>query len=509
MTHIPHGAHLIAGERVKGTTVFASAPATGPSHAFSEGTPDHVAQAAEAAEAAFESYRATSRETRAAFLEQIAQEIDVRGNAITTIGAQETGLPEARLTGERGRTTGQLRLFADHIRKGDYLDRRYDPALPDRQPLPRPDLRMIQRPIGPVAVFGASNFPLAFSVGGGDTAAALAAGCPVVAKGHPAHPGTGELVGDAITAAAAAFGLHPGAFSLVQGGAHDMGAALVTHPLIRAVGFTGSLRAGRALFELCAARPEPIPFFGELGSVNPMFILTNALAARGDAIAKGWAGSLTMGVGQFCTNPGLAIIIDGPEADAFATAAIAALQEIGAQVMLADGIAKSFRAGRDLVAGSVGVATLLAGASDGRKAAPCLYEVSADTWLANHDLGEEVFGPLGLIVRASDAAQVEAIARSLKGQLTCTLHLDDDDTAQAQGLMPVLERKAGRILANGFPTGVEVADSMVHGGPYPASTNFGATSVGTLSIRRFMRPVCYQNIPRVLLTADSQARDMP
>ncbi|MBQ2263176.1 MAG: aldehyde dehydrogenase (NADP(+)) [Loktanella sp.] len=499
MTHIPHGAHLIAGARVQNDARFTSTPANGPAHEFSEGTPAHVAQAAEAAEAAFESYAATSRDQRADLLERIAEEIDARGDAITEIGAQETGLPEARLTGERGRTTGQLRLFADHIRKGDYLDQRHDPALPDRQPMPRPELRMMQRPIGPVAVFGASNFPLAFSVAGGDTAAALAAGCPVVAKGHPGHPGTGELVGDAITAAVAACGLDAGVFSLIQGGAHEMGGALVTHPLIKAVGFTGSLRGGRALFDLCAARPEPIPFFGELGSVNPMFILPQALAARGEAIAKGWAGSLTMGAGQFCTNPGLAILIDGPDADAFAATATAALQEVSAQVMLSDGIASAYRKGSDVVAGSAGVTALLAAESAGRNANPGLYDVSADTWLDNHALAEEVFGPLGLIIRARDAAQMETIARSLQGQLTCTLHLDDDDIAQAKGLMPVLERKAGRLLANGFPTGVEVADSMVHGGPYPASTNFGATSVGTLSIRRFLRPVCYQNLPEALL----------
>lgn len=499
MTHIPHGAHLIAGLHVKGASVFAASPATGPVHHFSEGTRDHVAQAATAAEAAFDAYSATSRETRAAFLGQIAQEIDARGDAITRVGTQETGLPEARLISERGRMTGQLRLFADHIRKGDYLDRRHDPALLDGQPLPRPDMRMVQRPIGPVAVFGASNFPLAFSVGGGDTAAALAAGCPVVVKGHPAHPGTGELVGDAIAAAIVTCGLHPGIFSLVQGSTHQMGVALVTHPLIRAVGFTGSLRAGRALFDLCAARPDPIPFFGELGSVNPMFILPEALATRGDAIAKGWAASLTMGAGQFCTNPGLAILIDGNAADAFVATATTALQDSAAQLMLADSIAAGFRAGRDLVAGSAGVTTLLSGDSAGRHAAPCLYEVSADTWLANDDLAHEVFGPLGLIIRAKDAAQVAVIARSLQGQLTCTLHLEDGDMAQAQSLMPVLERKAGRVLANGFPTGVEVADSMVHGGPYPASTNFGATSVGTLSIRRFLRPVCYQNLPEALL----------
>ncbi|MFN4099146.1 MAG: aldehyde dehydrogenase family protein, partial [Pararhodobacter sp.] len=309
MTHEPHGAHWIAGEKVAGAARFTASPAAGPVHEFSAGTPADVAKACEAAEEAFWTFGYSTAEDRARLLEAIAEEIDARAAAITATGTQETGLPEARLTGERGRTTGQLRLFADHIRKGDYLDRRHDPALPDRQPLPRPDLRMMQRPIGPVAVFGASNFPLAFSVGGGDTAAALAAGCPVVVKGHPAHPGTGELVGDAITAAVKRCGLHPGVFSLIQGNSTEVGAALVTHPLIRAVGFTGSLAGGRALYDLCAARPEPIPFFGELGSVNPMFLLPVALAARGGDIARGWAASLTMGAGQFCTNPGVAVLI--------------------------------------------------------------------------------------------------------------------------------------------------------------------------------------------------------
>lgn len=502
MTHTPHGAHWIAGEKVATEARFASAPAHGPAHEYSVGTPDLVARACAAAEAAFWSFGASARGDRARLLQAVAAEIDIRGDAITEIGSQETGLPEARLNGERGRTTGQLQLFADHILKGDYLDRRHDPALPDRQPAPRPELRMVQRPIGPVAVFGASNFPLAFSVAGGDTAAALAAGCPVVVKGHSAHPGTGEIVADAIAAAVARCGLHPGVFSLVQGGKRDVGEALVTDPRIRAVGFTGSLGGGRALFNLCAARPEPIPFFGELGSVNPMFLLPEAVAARGSQIAAGWAGSLTMGAGQFCTNPGIAIVVDGADADAFVAAARTALQATGAQTMLTDGIASAYRQGRDRVAGGRGVRAVLTSASDQRKATPNLFEVSGDDWLADHGLAEEVFGPLGLIVRVRDTAQMEVLAHSLQGQLTCTLHLDGGDILLAQRLMPVLEHKAGRVLANGFPTGVEVADSMVHGGPYPASTNFGATSVGTLSIRRFLRPVCYQNLPADLLPSD-------
>jgi NADP-dependent aldehyde dehydrogenase len=493
------GKHLIAGEWVAGDATFRSSPASGEARDYAVGTPAHVARAVEAAEDAFWSYSALSREVRAAFLEKIADEIEARGAAITEIGTSETGLPAARLEGERGRTTGQLRLFAAHIRKEDYLDLRHDTALPDRKPLPRPDIRLIQRPIGPVAVFGASNFPLAFSTAGGDTASALAAGCPVVVKGHSAHPGTGEIVAQAVDAAVKAYSINPGVFSLIQGGKRDVGEALVQHPLIEAVGFTGSLAGGRALFDLCARRPKPIPFFGELGSVNPMFLLPAALSARGALIAAGWGASLTQGAGQFCTNPGIAVVIDGPEAQAFIEAAKAAVGQVGAQTMLTDGIAEAYRAGRDRIAGSAGVRAVLTSMCDLRNATPYLFEVSGDDWLANHALGEEVFGPLGLIVRVRDFEQMQQIARSLEGQLTCTLHLDEADTDHARALMPVLERKAGRVLANGFPTGVEVCDAMVHGGPYPASTNFGATSVGTMSIRRWLRPVSYQNMPEALL----------
>jgi len=496
------GHHLVASEWTAGEATFRSEPAHGEAHDFAIGTPALVDKAAKAAEEAFWTYGYSTRAERAEFLNSIADEIDKRGDEITKIGSQETGLPEARLIGERGRTTGQLRLFASHIEKGDYLDRRKDEALPDRQPLPRPEIRLMQRPIGPVAVFGASNFPLAFSTAGGDTASALAAGCPVVVKGHSAHPGTAELVAQAVAAAVKKHKLHPGVFSLIQGGKRDVGEALVKHPLIKAVGFTGSLRGGRTLFDLCAARPEPIPFFGELGSVNPMFLLPAALKARGEAIAKNWAGSLTMGAGQFCTNPGIAIVIDGAEADAFATSAAAALGAIAAQAMLTDGIADAYRSGAARIQKADGVSELVGSASPGRSASPYLFETTGKAWLADEVLAEEVFGPLGIIVRVADFDEMMTIARSLHGQLTATLHLDADDHAQARKLMPILERKAGRILANGFPTGVEVSEAMVHGGPYPASTNFGATSVGTMAIRRFMRPVSYQNIPAELLPAD-------
>ncbi len=493
------GHHLIAGQWVAGETTFQSSPATGAALTFATGTPAHVDAACRAAEAAFPTYSALSRAARADFLDRIAEEIEVRGAEITAIGTSETGLPAARLEGERGRTTLQLRLFASHIRDGAYLDRRHDPAQPDRKPAPRPDIKLIQRPIGPVAVFGASNFPLAFSTAGGDTASALAAGCTVVVKGHSAHPGTGEIVAQAIDAAIKACGLPGGVFSLVQGGKRDVGEALVKHPLIRAVGFTGSLAGGRALFDLCAARPEPIPFFGELGSVNPMFLLPHATAARGKAIGAGWAGSLAMGAGQFCTNPGIAVVIGGPDAEAFVASAKEALGGVGPQTMLTDGIASAYRQGRDRVAAGKGVREVLTSTCDLRQATPYLFEVSGADWLSNHALGEEVFGPLGLVVTVQDADEMQRVAESLQGQLTCTLHLDDADHPAARRLLPVLERKAGRVLANGFPTGVEVVDAQVHGGPYPASTNFGATSVGTLSIRRWLRPVAYQNLPDDLL----------
>ncbi|MDB5663718.1 aldehyde dehydrogenase (NADP(+)) [Cypionkella sp.] len=496
------GKHLIAGTWVAGDATFLSSPATGEALAFAVGTPAHIDAAAQGAEAAYPSYSALSREARAAFLDKIADEIEARGPEITAIGTSETGLPAGRLEGERGRTTGQLRLFANHIRKGDYLDRRFDAAQPDRAPAARPEIRMMQVPVGPVGVFGASNFPLAFSTGGGDTASALAAGCPVVVKGHSAHPGTGEIIAQAIDAAIKDLGLHPGVFSLVQGGNRDVGEALVQHPLIKAVGFTGSLGGGRALFDLCAQRPEPIPFFGELGSVNPMFLLPAAVAARGEALGSGWAGSLTMGAGQFCTNPGIVVVIDGAETQGFIDAAKAALAKVGAQTMLTDGIAQAYRSGRDKIAAASGVQEVLTSVCDMRQASPYLFEVSGADWLANHALGEEVFGPLGLIVRVRDFAEMQAVAAALQGQLTCTLHIDPADYPQARVLLPVLERKAGRILANGFPTGVEVVDAQVHGGPYPASTNFGATSVGTLSIRHWLRPVAFQNLPAELFPAD-------
>lgn len=495
----PHGMHLIAGKWVANETRFQSTPVHGDGHSFSEGTAENVDDACIQAEAAFEAYAATTTQERADFLNAIADEIEARGAEITEIGCAETGLPQARLQGERGRTTGQLKLFAQHILQGDYLDQRHDPALPERAPLPRPDLKMVQRPIGPVGVFGASNFPLAFSTAGGDTASALAAGCPVVVKGHPAHPGTGEIIAEAIHAAIVKTGMPAGVFSLIQGSGIEVGTELVQHPLIQAIGFTGSLGAGRALFDLCAARSVPIPFCGELGSINPVFVLEGALAARSAEIGAGWAGSLVMGAGQFCTNPGLVVVPDGPDADVFIQSAKAALEGVAPQDMLTNGIAAAYQSGQKKMSSVSGVSNLLSNTCGDRQAMPNLLETTGDVWQANASLREEVFGPLGIVVRVKDAEEAAQIARGLDGQLTTTLQMESSDMEQARGLVSILERKAGRILANGFPTGVEVADAMVHGGPYPASTNFGASSVGTIAIRRFLRPVCYQDLPTELL----------
>ncbi len=494
-----NGQHLIAGKWISGTSSFRSTPAHGPSHIFSVGNPELIDQAVQAAEDAFWEFSALPRSIRAELLNKIADEIDARGDALTEIATQESGLPEARIIGERGRTVGQLRMFASHIEQGEYLDCRTDEALPDRAPMARPEMQLMQRPIGPVAVFGASNFPLAFSVAGGDTASALAAGCPVVVKGHSAHPGTSEIVAEAICTALKQMNLHPGIFSLVQGGnARDVGTSLVQHPLIKAVGFTGSLAGGRALFDLCASRSEPIPFFGELGSVNPVFLLQQAASNRAAEVGIGWANSLTMGAGQFCTNPGVILMLDNDDASVFTQSAIDRLSTIGSQTMLTDGISDAYRRGTEQIRSFDNIGEIYGTSSSNREVTPNLFTTTGDTWLLNKDLNEEVFGPLGIIVRVRDFDQMMEIARNLDGQLTCTLQIDSGDHSDAQKLLPVLERKAGRILANGFPTGVEVCDTMVHGGPYPASTNFGATSVGTMAIRRFLRPVCYQNIPASL-----------
>lgn len=491
-----HGKNLIEGTWVGSDDALASADLEGQS--FAQASVEQVGIACRAARRDFRAYSSTSRTDRAAFLRACADEIDALGDEITATAMAETGLPEARLVGERGRTTGQLKLFAELIESTDYLDIRHDKALPDRAPIPRPDLRLMMKPIGPVGVFGASNFPLAFSTAGGDTASALAAGCTVVVKGHGAHAGTAELVAQAIAAAIEKTGMPRATFQMVQGAANAVGEALVLHPDIEAVGFTGSLLGGRALYDLAHRRPKPIPFYGELGSINPMFCLPAAMAARAAEIGTGWAGSLSLGAGQFCTNPGVAVVLKGGDADAFEAATIEALAAVEAQAMLTDGIKAAYEKGTQALE-KLTETLVVPAPSEGRTAHPALFKVSAKKWAANAALHEEVFGASGILVVCDDVEDMVAVAEGLEGQLTATLQMDDGDTERGQRLLPILEEKAGRILANGYPTGVEVCAAMMHGGPYPASTDMRATSVGTLAISRWLRPVSYQNLPAALL----------
>lgn len=467
---------------------------------FPEHGPAEVAAACSAAAAAFDTYRATSREARARFLETIADEIVALGDQLVEAAMDESGLPRMRLEGERGRTTGQLRLFAEVVRRGAWQQLRIDPALPDRQPLPRPDLRLRMIPVGPVAVFGASNFPLAFSTAGGDTASALAAGCPVVVKGHPAHPRTGGLVAAAIARAVAACGLPPGVFSHLVGRSHDLGSALVQDPRIAAVGFTGSRAGGLALARLAQQRPVPIPVYAEMSSINPVLLLPAALAARGADLGMAFVGSLTMGAGQFCTNPGLVLAIEGSGLEEFLTAAGDAVRGAAAQTMLTGAIHQAYVGAVSALGGLTGVTSVATGVSgtpeQGRAA---LFRTTAAAFLGEPAMGQEVFGAASLVVACRSPDELLDVVAALEGQLTATLHMDAADEPLAGQLLPILETKVGRILANGWPTGVEVSHAMVHGGPFPATTDPRTTSVGSLAIDRFLRPVSYQNLAPELL----------
>jgi alpha-ketoglutaric semialdehyde dehydrogenase len=468
---------------------------------FSEATAGDVETACALAGGAFDAYRKFPLETRAAFLETIAQNILDLGDDLIVRAMAESGLPRPRLEGERGRTMGQLRLFADVVRKGEWLGLRIDPALPNRAPLPRPDLRLRHIPLGPVAVFGASNFPLAFSVAGGDTASALAAGCPVVVKGHPAHPGTSELVGRAIQAAAKQLGLPEGVFSLLQGTSYELGSKLVANPHIKAVGFTGSRGGGLALVAIAAARPEPIPVYAEMSSVNPVLLFPHALASRGEALATGFIGSLTLGSGQFCTNPGVVLGLQGPDLDQFVSAAAKAIEATKPATMLTEGIQMSYDRGVRAL-DDHGKTKLVARACEGTGLAQgrgALFQTTATALMSDASLAHEVFGASSVIVACESLEEMEQALRSMEGQLTATLQIDDADIVAAEPFISLLETKVGRILVNGWPTGVEVAHAMVHGGPFPATSDSRSTSVGTLAITRFLRPVCYQAMPQALL----------
>ena len=497
------GQMLIAGSPVRGsgTPIRGFNPSTGQNlePAYPYGDKSHVEAACSAAAAAFAGYRSTTSEQRAQFLETIAANIEAIRDDVVARAVAESGLPEARITGEVGRTTGQLRLFADVLREGSWHGARIDPALPDRKPLPRPDIRQRSIPLGPVAVFGASNFPLAFSVAGGDTASALAAGCPVVVKVHDAHPGTSELIGRAISEAVADSGLPAGTFSLLFGSGPELGIALVTDPHIKAVGFTGSRGAGTALVAAAAQRPEPIPVYAEMSSINPVFLLDGALTSRGAELGRAFVGSLTMGSGQFCTNPGLVIAVDGPGLDAFLAAARDALAQSPATPMLTPGIAENYANGVNALSGEADLIVRGEASDSQTSCRAALFATDAPSFLSSDALQTEVFGSSSLIVRCTDAAEMHSVAENIEGQLTATVHADESDYDDARQLVPLLELKAGRILFDGWPTGVEVGHAMVHGGPYPATSDSRSTSVGSRAIERFLRPVAYQSVPKALL----------
>jgi NADP-dependent aldehyde dehydrogenase len=497
--------NLIIGQQEKfgsAGTVKAINPATNTEMepAFGLATTDDVERACALAKAAFDTYRDTTPEQRAQFLEAIADEILAIGSALIERAHSETGLPVARLEGERGRTMNQLKLFAKVVRDGNYLNATLDSALPERAP-PRPDLRMRKIAVGPVAVFGASNFPLAFSVAGGDTASALAAGCPVIVKAHSAHLGTSELVGHAVQKAVARCNLPEGVFSMLVGDGRQIGQAIVSHPAIKAVGFTGSRQGGVALMRTAAQRKEPIPVYAEMSSINPVFLMPAALAEKSATIAQGFVDSLTLGSGQFCTNPGMVIALGSPELQAFITAASAALAAKPGTTMLTPGIHQAYVSGTERLSQIDGV-TMLAQGQVGQTACAAQAKLSSCTaqhFLATPALEDEIFGPSSLIIRCVNIDEVHAVAEHLEGQLTATVHAVSADYALVKNLLPVLERKAGRILFNGFPTGVEVSHAMVHGGPFPSTSDSRTTSVGATAIDRFIRPVCYQEVPADLL----------
>lgn len=510
-----HGEQLLGGEiSAEGDQTFHGVnPVTGESldPPFTEATQAEIDRAFTMAQTAHRELRSVAIEKRASFLRAIATEIEALGDSLLERASAETGLPIPRLTNERGRTCMQLRMFAALVEESSWVEASIDHGDPDRAPIPKPDLRRMLVPLGPVVVFGASNFPLAYSVAGGDTASALAAGCPVLVKAHPNHPGTSEMVGAAVAAAAESCEMPRGIFSLIQGASHATGARLVEHPAAKAVGFTGSLGGGRALFDLAAARPEPIPVYAEMGSTNPVFLLPEAMAgAAAEDLAKGLCQSVLLGVGQFCTNPGLIITCKNVQSDTLLAGMRAQFAAASPGTMLHAGIRQNYQAGLlrvDAVEGVVTHPGSVAGdAGKGTsQASPHLACTDATTFLANPVLTEEVFGPATLVVLCADRAEMVRVAENVGGQLTATVHGTAADLAANQELIATLTEVVGRLVFNGFPTGVEVCASMQHGGPYPASSAARSTSVGKDAIRRFARPVCYQNMPDNLRPAALRA----
>jgi len=476
-------------------------PATGAAldPVFHGAYPAEVDRAVELARAAAPALEAAGGPGRAALLRAMADGLERAAAELVPRVMLETALPVPRVRGELARTCFQLRLFAGVAEDGSWVEARLDPGDPQRAPLPKPDLRSMLQPLGPVAVFGASNFPLAFGVLGGDTASALAAGCPVVAKAHPLNPGASELAARVALEALAGQGLPAGVLSLLFDPGHEVARRLVQHPAIRAVGFTGSFRGGKALLALAGARPEPIPVYAEMGSVNPVTVLPRALEARGAAIGRALAASVLNGVGQLCTSPGLVFAVRGPGFEAFREALAGALAEAAPAPMLGEGLASAYRAGLAQRAADGARPAFTPRPAGSLCAAPALLEVAGPEFLARPALAEEVFGPVTLLVGCADAAELDAVWSSLPGQLTATLWQDAGDADLAAALLPTLLARAGRVLFNGVPTGVEVGHAMVHGGPWPATSAAHSTSVGTRAITRWARPVCYQDAPEALL----------
>ena len=500
MTSELTGTSIIGSSRggVTTNTFRAFEPSTGSEvePTFFSATMDEMNRAASLADAARIPYGQIPGGERAIFLRKIADNIEDLGDTLIERASLETSLPNARFEGERARTCGQLRMFADLLDEGSWVDARIDHAVPDRKPVPKPDIRSILRPVGPVAVFCAGNFPLAYSVAGGDTASALASGCPVIVIGHTAHPGTAELVGTALANAAKESGMPEGVFSLLFSSGYEIGQSLVKHPAIKAVGFTGSRRGGRTLMDIAAARPEPIPVFTEMSSVNPTFILPSALAERGDEIAAGLHASVTGGVGQFCTKPGLVFLPGSDETKQFSSVFKDLIQNTAPAPLLTGGIRSSY------VEGNVKRASQVENSAaneqsdlSGFAVNPSVFETSTVEFLNTPELNEEIFGPTTLLIQSDHREELLEIARSLEGQLTASVHGTAEDLKEYGDLIAILETKVGRLIFNGFSTGVEVCPSMVHGGPYPATSDGRSTAVGTRAITRFSRLVCFQNFP--------------
>ena len=469
--------------------------------AFNEASEEEINKAAELAQEAFATYRLLPQETRAAFLDKIAEAIAANKEQLVKMAMHETSLPRPRLEGEVQRTINQLKSFAQLLREGSWVKAIIDTAQPERAPLPKPDIRQIQLPLGVVAVFGASNFPFAFSVAGGDTASALAAGCPVVYKSHPGHPATSEITGAILIQAAKDAGMPEGVFSLVQGKSNQCSIALVTHPVIKAVGFTGSLNGGRAIYDAAAKRTEPIPVYAEMGSTNPVFILPRILEEQRAALAEKLAISNLLSAGQFCTNPGILISQQSESTSNFLTEFSSVISKAAAGDMLTVNIYNNYNAGIQKLLNSQDVATVATGTpgASNKSATAYMFQTSAENFLSNENLVHEVFGPSSVHVTATTEAELYEVAKKLPGQLTISIWGTEEDLTENAALIHELELKAGRIIFNNVPTGVEVTHAMVHGGPYPATTDSRSTSVGTTAIYRFTRAVCYQNSPDQIL----------